>query len=140
MSEILGRATIAVMVLGWLGFSIGLALRRREGGGRIARRDWLSLVGILLPSSLLTLSVTRWTARHREARGVRAFTTGMAPLTLGLLLATGWVLADPLLRHPDHRLTTLVLVGVTIAAMLRSKLSPMWLIALGAVVGGAAMR
>jgi hypothetical protein len=35
---------------------------------------------------------------------------------------------------------TLALVGVTIVAMLRTKLGPMWLIALGAVVGGAGMR
>jgi chromate transporter len=140
---------------GWIGdaqFTASIAIAQAAPGPNVlfvAVLGWnvaglpgmvATLVGILLPSSLLTLSVTRWTARHREARGVRAFTTGMAPLTLGLLLATGWVLAEPLLRQAGYRLTTLALVGVTIVVMLRTKLGPMWLIALGAVVGGAAMR
>jgi chromate transporter len=59
----------------------------------------------------------------------------MAPLTLGLLLATGWVLAEPFVRVPDQRWGALALIAVTIAVMLRSKLSPMWLVGLGAVVG-----
>ena len=32
-----------------------------------------------------------------ETRGVRAFTSGLTPLTLGLLLSIGWVLAEPYL-------------------------------------------
>ncbi|MES2099310.1 MAG: chromate transporter, partial [Pseudomonadota bacterium] len=57
------------------------------------------------------------------------------PLTLGLLLATGWVLAEPYLRDPAHRWGALALIVVSIAVMLRTKLSPMWLVALGAVTG-----
>jgi chromate transporter len=94
-----------------------------------------TLVGTMLPSTLLVLAVSRWAAQRRESRGVRAFTTGMAPLTLGLLLATGWVLAEPFVRVPDQRWGALALITITIAVMLRSKLSPMWLVALGAVVG-----
>jgi chromate transporter len=94
-----------------------------------------TLVGTMLPSTLLVLAVSRWAAQRRESRGVRAFTTGMAPLTLGLLLATGWVLAEPFVRVPDQRWGALALIAVTIAVMLRSKLSPMWLVGLGAVVG-----
>lgn len=94
-----------------------------------------TLVGTLLPSTLLVLAVSRWAAQRRESRGVRAFTSGMAPLTLGLLLATGWVLAEPFVRVPAQRWGALVLIAVTIVAMLRTKLSPMWLVALGAVVG-----
>ncbi len=48
MTDLLGRATIVVMVLGWIGFSVGFALRRREARGRTARRDWPSLLGIAL--------------------------------------------------------------------------------------------
>ena len=96
---------------------------------------FVTMMGTLLPAGVLTLSVTRWTARHREARGVRAFTTGMAPVTVGLLLATGWVLAEPFLRVPASRWGALALVAVTLVTMLRSKISPMWLVGLGALVG-----
>ena len=57
----------------------------------------------------------------------------MAPLTLGLLLATGWLLAEPARRSVGG----VVLVVVTVLVMLRSKLSPMWLVAVGAAVGAA---
>ncbi len=99
-----------------------------------------TLFGTLLPSTLLTLGVTRWAARRREARGVRAFVTGMAPLTLGLMLATGWVLAEPYLRAPAWRWPALGLIAATLAVMLTTRLSPMWLVGLGALVGAFAMR
>ena len=94
-----------------------------------------TLVGTLLPSTLLVLAVSRWAARRRESLPVRAFVTGMAPLTLGLLLATGWVLAEPFVKQPDQRLGALTLIAVTVGVMLRTKLSPIWLVALGAAVG-----
>ena len=94
-----------------------------------------TMAGILLPSTVLSLWVTRWGMQRRETRGVRAFTTGLAPITIGLLLATGWILAEPFVRDADHRLGALALIAVTIAAIARTRVSPMWLIALGAVVG-----
>ncbi len=90
-----------------------------------------TLVGTLLPSTTLALTVSRWGARRQESRGLRAFSAGMAPLTLGLLLSTGWVLVEPTRQHGG----TLALVAATLVIMLRTRLSPLWPIALGAVVG-----
>jgi chromate transporter len=90
-----------------------------------------TLAGSLLPSTTLALTATRWGARRKESRGIRAFTAAMAPLTLGLLLATGWVLLEPTRAHWGAT----VLVAITLAIMLRTRLSPLWPIALGAVVG-----
>ena len=94
-----------------------------------------TLAGILLPSTVLSLWVTRWGMQRRETRAVRAFTTGLAPLTIGLLLATGWILAEPFVRDPQHRLGAGALIAITVAAIARTRISPMRLIALGAVVG-----
>jgi chromate transporter len=47
----------------------------------------------LLPHWPLTAS--RSGAQRREHRGVRAFTVGLAPITIGLLIATSWVLTEP---------------------------------------------
>ena len=91
-----------------------------------------TLAGSLLPSTTLALAATRWGAARREAIGVRAFTAGMAPLTIGLLLATGWVLTEPTRHMP----AAILLVLLTVMVMLRTKASPLWLIAVGAVVGG----
>lgn len=91
----------------------------------------VTLLGALLPSTTLALAATRWGARRRETRGVRAFVAGMAPVTLGLLLATGWVLTEPSRQHPG----AVVLVVVSVLALWRTKMSPIWLVAAGAVVG-----
>jgi chromate transporter len=94
-----------------------------------------TMIGILLPSTVLSLWATRWGTQRRETRFVRAFTTGLTPLTLGLLLSTGWVLAEPYLREPAHRWGALALIAVTLLVMLRTRLSPMWLVALGCTAG-----
>ncbi|MBS0442627.1 MAG: chromate transporter [Proteobacteria bacterium] len=94
-----------------------------------------TLVGTMLPSTLLVLAISRWAARRRESLAVRAFATGMAPLTLGLLLATGWVLAEPFVRVPEQRIGALAVIAVTVVTMLKTRLSPIWLVALGAAVG-----
>jgi chromate transporter len=90
-----------------------------------------TLAGSLLPSTTLALSATRWGAQRRESRAVRAFTAGLAPLTLGLLLATGWILTEPVRGSPG----AMLLVPLTVAVMLMTKLSPIWLVAAGAVAG-----
>ncbi|MEP6739191.1 MAG: chromate transporter [Caldimonas sp.] len=95
-----------------------------------------TMSGILLPSTALSLLASRWGHKRRETRGLRAFTTGLTPITIGLLVATGWVLALPYLGQGGHRLGALALLVVSILVMTRTRLSPMWLVGLGAVVGG----
>jgi chromate transporter len=73
----------------------------------------------------------RWGAQRRDQRAVRAFTEGLAPVTIGLLLATSWVLTDPVRTHWG----ALPLVAGTVLFMLRTKLSPLWPIAVGALAG-----
>jgi chromate transporter len=91
-----------------------------------------TMVGTLLPSSLLTLRASRWNTVYAQSYPVRALHAGLAPITLGLLLATGWILFEPFAA--DWR-GVLLALG-TIGLMLRTRLSPLWPIACGAVVGG----
>ena len=112
-----GPNVLFVAVIGW---NVGGAM------GVLA-----TMAGSLLPSTTLALAATRWGAARKDAIGVRAFTAGMAPLTLGLLLATGWVLTEPVRTQP----VAMVLVAATVLVMVRTKISPLWPIAAGAVVG-----
>lgn len=90
-----------------------------------------TLLGSLLPSTVLALAADRFGARHGESIAVRAFTTGLAPLTLGLLLATGWVLLEPVRQS----WVAPMLVTATIVFMLKTRRSPLWPIAAGALAG-----
>ena len=90
-----------------------------------------TMVGTLLPSTTLALAASRWGERNRQSRGLRSFTTGMAPLTIGLLVATSWILLGPARTQG----TSAVLVLGTLAFMLRTKCSPLWPMAAGALAG-----
>lgn len=94
-----------------------------------------ALVGILMPSTLLSLSVSRWGARRRDTLAVRAFTTGLAPVTVALMFIASWVLAQPFVRDEAHLAGALGLILLTTIAMLRTRLGPIWLIAAGAFAG-----
>ena len=39
------------------------------------------------------------------------------------------------MREPAHRVGGIVLIAATVVAMLRTRLAPIWLIALGAIAG-----
>ena len=135
---------------GWMSdaqFTAGVAIAQAAPGPNIlfvAVMGWhvagvagvlATMAGILGPSSALALAVGRYGRRRAEARWLRAFTAGMTPLTLGLLLSTGWVLTAPL----RDRWPALALVAGTVWLSVRSQLSPMWLIAAGALLGALAL-
>jgi chromate transporter len=89
---------------------------------------------MLIPSSLLMFLTARWGHRNRDLRAVRAFKQGMAPIVVGLMVATAWLLTsahtDPLRDWPLWTLTL-------IAALLvwRTRIHLLWLLAAGAVLG-----
>lgn len=131
---------------GWLddsGFTTSVALAQAAPGPNVlfvAVLGWnvagplgaaVTLTGIMLPSTTLALWATRWGASRRETLGVRAFTAGLAPLTIALLLATGWVLTDPARGSPR----LMAVVALTVVVMLRWRPSPLWLVASGMVLG-----
>ncbi len=94
-----------------------------------------AMSGIMLPSTVLALKAGRLTEQYRESRAIGAFNAGLGPLSIGLLLSTGWVLLQPYLGHGSQRIGALALAGVAVLVMVRTKLSPIWLIGLGALVG-----
>ena len=92
-----------------------------------------TLVGTLLPSTTLALAASRWGDRNRASRAMQAFTVGLAPVTIGLLLSTTWILLEP----TRTQWTSAALVVVTLGLMLRTRISPLWPIAAGAGAGMA---
>ncbi len=103
-----------------------------------------TLLGTLLPSTALALGASRYSSRHQSSRAVRAFTTGMAPLTIGLLLASSWILLEPTREAASvgagvgmgaTAWGAIALVTLTLLVMSKTKLSPLWLMATGAAMG-----
>jgi len=90
-----------------------------------------TMLGNLLPSTTLALAAARWGEARRATRGVQAFVHGMAPLTVGLVLSSGWILG----KAAWGSLALIATMVVTVAVCLRTRISPLWLIAAGGVVG-----
>lgn len=123
-----GPNVLFVPLLGW---NVGL----QAGGWAHALLGMtLALVATLLPSSLLTLAVTRWAHRHREHRGVRAFKQGMAPVVIALLLATAWVLSTAHAGEP-RALALWALTAAVALVVWRTRIHMLWLLAGGGALG-----
>lgn len=89
-----------------------------------------TLAGIMLPSSTLAFAASRWSHARQDWRAVRAFKAGMAPLTIALLVATGWILAASTPGWAHLALT----LGAALAVW-RTRVHLLVLITIGAVAG-----
>ena len=120
-----------VLFTGLMGWNVGL----NAGGLPTALLGMLlCLGGIMLPSSVLAYATAQWSHRNRDRRGVRAFKQGMAPLIVGLLVSTGWILATA----GDYRLERWPTFAIAIIATLivwRTRIHLLWLLAAGALIG-----
>ena len=120
-----------VLFIALLGWHVGL---NAGGWGYGLLGAALCMLGIMLPSATLTWLATRWAHRNRQRRAVRAFKQGMAPLVIGLLMATTWVLAS---AHDspatDWRLW--LLTAATAVLVWRTRLHLLWMLGAGALAG-----
>lgn len=91
----------------------------------------IAMAGILLPSTVLAVAVGRLGQRQPQRLAVRAVVAGLAPLTVGLVLSSVWILMQPQAGHPG----AWIVFGATALLMWRTRVSPLWAIAAGAVFG-----
>jgi len=132
-----GPNVLFVALMGW---NVGLNAGGGLAGGPHA---WalgllglgITMAGIMLPSTTLAWFATRWLHHNAQRRGVRAFKQGMAPVVVGLLVATGLILANGNQR-PDSPAWHLWLVaGVAGLVVWRTRIHLLWLLGAGALLG-----
>ena len=120
-----------VLFIALLGWNIGL----NHGGGAMAVLGVLvAMVGVLLPSTVLTYSASQWGHRNRNRRSVRAFKMAMAPIVVALLLATAWVLAASM-GGPSRAWTLWLLIAASTVIVWRTRIHLLWLLGAGAALG-----
>jgi len=93
----------------------------------------VAIVAMCGPSSALTYAFTQVWDRFRDAPLRLAIQRGLAPVTVGLILASGYVLA----RTTDHRWSAYAVTGLTLLLALTTRWHPLWL--LGAAAGLGAL-
>lgn len=94
----------------------------------------LTMLGIMIPSTILTYSAAQWGHRNRDLRAVRAFKLGMAPVVIALMLATSWILGSAGGNAAsDWPLWLLTLVGGLV--IWRTRVHMLWVLGAGALLG-----
>lgn len=131
-----GPNILFVPLLGWnIGLNAGGGLGHGGYGLALALLGvFLSMLGIMLPSSILTFTAARWGHRNRELRAVRAFKQGMAPLVIALLVATGWLLAANH-KADTHHLALWAVTAVSTLIVWKTRIHILWLLGAGAIAG-----
>lgn len=128
-----------VLFVAMMGWNVGLRSAGPDAAAWLATfmgaiGSSVCLLGVMTPSSILTLIATRWCQRHRERLTVQAFRQGLAPIVVGLLLATSWLLGRSGGQvAQDGRLWLLTLVCALL--VWRTRLHMLWLLAAGAMLG-----
>lgn len=94
----------------------------------------VTMIGILLPSTTLTYMTAQWGHRNRSLLAVRAFKQGMAPIVIGLLISTGWILSSAN-NNPKLDSRLWVLTAVAALVIWRTRLHLLWVLGVGALLG-----
>lgn len=112
-----GPNTLFVTLIGW------------QIGGIVGAL--VATVSMMLPSSLIAFYGYRLKLKHDDSRFVGALRRGLVPIAIGLTAAAGWLIAEK--TDTNWRLSLLTIVSMMI--VIRYRLNPLWLIALGAGLG-----
>jgi chromate transporter len=131
-----GPNVLFVALMGWnVGLNAGGGLGAGAPATSLAVLGMLAtMAGIMLPSSILTYTATRWAHRNRELRSVRAFKAGMGPIVIALLIATGWLLTAAH-NQPGRDWPLWLLTGDSALVVWRTRIHMLWLLGAGALAG-----
>lgn len=123
-----GPNVLFVALMGWnVGLNAGSLAAAMLGVA-------VTMLGIMIPSTVLTYVAAQWGHRNRELRAVRAFKQGMAPIVIALLLSTSFILgAAGGNAGRDWPLWLLAVVSGLV--IWRTRVHLLWVLAAGALLG-----
>lgn len=98
--------------------------------------SWLgalvATVAMFSPSVVITFAASRAWERFRDAKWRVAAERGLAPITVGLLLASGLVIT----RAADHGWSAIMLSGATTILLVTTRVNPLFIMAGAGILGG----
>lgn len=116
-----GPNVLIVSLVGWKAAGVAGAL--------------VAMVAMCGPSSVLTYYVAKVWERFRDAPLRIAIQRAMAPITVGLILSSGYVL----IRTIDHSFAAYAITGTTLLLALTTRLHPLWMLAAAAALGAVGL-
>ncbi|CAN5218041.1 chromate transporter [soil metagenome] len=116
-----GPNVLIVSLLGWKVAGLSGAL--------------VATAAMCVPSSLLTYFFSRFWQRFEAANWRTVAQNGLAPVTIGLILASGYVLT----READHNWVAYAITGLTAALVAGTRIHPLYLLAVAGSLGWAGL-
>jgi chromate transporter len=90
-------------------------------------------LAMCVPTAVLAYFVSRWLARSRQSQWPSIIQTSLVPLSIGLMAASAWIVAQAADRTWMAALATIA--AAVVAASTR--LNPLWLLLIGGCLGFA---
>jgi len=103
-----------------------LGLQAAGGMGAIA-----TTLGVLIPATTFSYVASLLHAKHADSALALAFRRGLAPVALGFMLASCWLL----LLGVGHDWRSYALAFVALGVALKTDINPLWLLGGGGVLG-----
>jgi len=107
-----------------------LGLHAAGGMGAIA-----TTLGVLIPATTFSYVASVLHAKHADSPIALALRRGLAPVALGFMLASCWLL----LVAVGHDWRSYALAAVALVVAMRTDINPLWLLAGGGVLGVAGL-
>ncbi len=112
-----GPNVLIVSLIGWKAHGLAGAL--------------VALFAMCMPAAALAWWVSGLWERFKDAEWRKIIQRGLAPVTVGLVFAGGYVLATP--HGPDWR--GALIAAASAAGLVTTRLNPLWLLAGGGIAG-----
>jgi chromate transporter len=87
---------------------------------------------MFIPSAVLTFAASLAWERFRDAKWRIAAEKGLAPITVGLLLASGLVIT----RAADHGWSAFILTGATTILLVTTRVNPLFVMVAAGILSG----
>jgi chromate transporter len=118
----------SILIVTLIGYKAGL-----DAGGQLMGivGAILATIAIMTPAGFLVYFVVQFWERARESSVRRAIERGFAPLTVGLVLASGYVMS----RAADQDWRAYLLTGVCTLIFVFTKVNPLIVVAIAGFLG-----
>lgn len=119
----------SILIVTLIGYKAGLGAGWGQVSGILGAI--LATLAMMIPAGLLVFLVARVWERAKDSALRKAVEKGFAPLTVGLVLASGWVMS----RAADHGWQAWILTGVCTVIFTTTKINPLIVVAAAGLIG-----
>jgi chromate transporter len=118
----------SILIVGMIGYAAGLPVGGVAGGilGGV-----IATAAMVIPAASLVYGITLFWQKAEQSKWRIALEKGFAPLTVGLILASSLVMS----RAADHGWKAYALTAVCTLIFVRSKINPLFIVAIAGVIG-----